>query len=83
MEILKKADIINALERFDAGHPEKLRELNKQLTTSATVAAEAAMNISGNPLDEPGQLLSKAAAQGIITRGELVDLTLKPVASVQ
>jgi hypothetical protein len=80
---VRKSDILDALTKFEAGQPAKLRDLNEQLSTSATVAAEAAMKISGNPLDEPGQLLSKAAAQGIITRDELVDWDQRPEKSLR
>jgi hypothetical protein len=76
---MSKRDILDALAQYNRGHPELLRDLNKQLTTAATHVADAAMEISGNPVDEVGQLLSNAAFHGLISRAELVDLTLEPV----
>lgn len=77
---MTKRDILDALAQYEAGQPGRLRELNAQLTTSGTNAAEAIMDISNNPVDEPSQLLYKAAFHGLISRAELIDLTLEPVA---
>jgi hypothetical protein len=78
--LVSKRDILDALAQYNTGHPELLRELNKQLTTKATQAADVAMEISGNSVNEVGQLLSNVAFHGPISRAELVDLTLEPVA---
>jgi len=76
---MTKDAVLAALDAYDAGNPEPLRELNEQLETPATVSADTAMAISNNPVGERERLLSNAGIHGLLTTSEMLGLALPDV----
>lgn len=70
--------VIQAVHAYDVGNPILLRELNDQLTDSATRRAQAIMAVSQNKLSEREALLSSALYRKLISEEEMLELALAP-----
>ncbi|CAN5760471.1 hypothetical protein BH24DEI2_BH24DEI2_10570 [soil metagenome] len=72
-----RAHVLQVLEAYDQGQLKPLRVLSARLTTGATEEAEAIMAVSNNRLTEVEALIVKAKLAGLLSRDDVVNLTLK------